>query len=174
MGAPAEQVVVGQLGELLTRRLDQLGVAEAQPAAPEARQPLDVFAPLVVIDMDTLAGFDQMRPDPAVGDGVGVGMQQGLDIAGLGIGQGSGVIGPARTSIYTNAIPIVAMLCAAVWLGESITGNKAVGAAAVVGGVLLTRMGRPSVVDVVRPSPQGSPAEVGQHDRRPEGRDAHE
>ena len=34
-----------------------------------------------------------MRPDPAVGDGVGVGMHQRLDIAGLGVGQGGDVMG---------------------------------------------------------------------------------
>jgi drug/metabolite transporter (DMT)-like permease len=46
--------------------------------------------------------------------------------------------------VYSNAIPIVAMLVAALWLGEPLTPVKLVGAAAVIGGVAFTRIsGRP-------------------------------
>jgi drug/metabolite transporter (DMT)-like permease len=56
-------------------------------------------------------------------------------------------IGPARTAIYSNVVPIVAMSVAAVWLGEPMTPAKLIGAAAVLSGVFLTRLGRkPSVV----------------------------
>jgi drug/metabolite transporter (DMT)-like permease len=51
-------------------------------------------------------------------------------------------LGPARTSIYSNGVPIVAMSVAALWLGEPLTWNKLAGAAAVLSGVLLTRLGR--------------------------------
>jgi len=51
-------------------------------------------------------------------------------------------LGPARTSIYSNGVPIVAMTVAALWLGEPLTWNKVIGAAAVLSGVLLTRLGR--------------------------------
>jgi drug/metabolite transporter (DMT)-like permease len=51
-------------------------------------------------------------------------------------------LGPARTSIYSNGVPIVAMTVAALWLGEPLTWNKLIGAAAVLSGVLLTRLGR--------------------------------
>jgi drug/metabolite transporter (DMT)-like permease len=51
-------------------------------------------------------------------------------------------LGPARTSIYSNGVPVVAMLVAWVWLGEPLTWYKILGAAAVIGGVLLTRLGR--------------------------------
>ena len=51
-------------------------------------------------------------------------------------------LGPARTSIYSIGVPIVAMAVAAVWLGEPLTWNKLVGAGAVLSGVLLTRLGR--------------------------------
>jgi drug/metabolite transporter (DMT)-like permease len=54
-------------------------------------------------------------------------------------------IGPARTSIYSNVVPLVAMLVARVWLGEPITPAKFAGAAAIVGGVVLTRLRRPAV-----------------------------
>jgi drug/metabolite transporter (DMT)-like permease len=51
-------------------------------------------------------------------------------------------IGPARTAIYSNVVPIVAIGVAAVWLGEPVTSTKLVGAAAVLTGVFLTRLGR--------------------------------
>jgi drug/metabolite transporter (DMT)-like permease len=48
-------------------------------------------------------------------------------------------IGSARTSVYSNVIPIVAMLTAVVFLGEPLSVTKAVGASAVLIGVALTR-----------------------------------
>jgi drug/metabolite transporter (DMT)-like permease len=50
-------------------------------------------------------------------------------------------IGSARTSIYSNVVPIVAMLAAVIFLGESLGARKLIGAAAVLAGVALTRMG---------------------------------
>ena len=50
-------------------------------------------------------------------------------------------IGPARTSMYSNLVPIVAMGVAAAWLGEPVTAAKVIGAATVLGGVALTRFG---------------------------------
>ena len=52
-------------------------------------------------------------------------------------------LGPARTSIYSNAVPLVAMITAAIFLGEPITGSKVIGVAAVLAGVVLTRMQNP-------------------------------
>ena len=48
-------------------------------------------------------------------------------------------LGSARTSVYSNFVPIVAMLTAVVVLHEPIGARKIAGAAAVLGGVLLTR-----------------------------------
>jgi drug/metabolite transporter (DMT)-like permease len=53
-------------------------------------------------------------------------------------------IGASRTSIYSNLVPITAMLVAAVWLREPVSLAKLIGAAAVLGGVFLTRLGRPA------------------------------
>jgi drug/metabolite transporter (DMT)-like permease len=51
-------------------------------------------------------------------------------------------LGAARTSMYSNGVPIVAMIVAAIWLGEPLTPAKIIGAAAVLSGVALTRIGR--------------------------------
>ena len=51
-------------------------------------------------------------------------------------------IGGARTSVYSNLLPIVAMVTAYVWLHEPIGPDKIGGAAAVLAGVALTRMAR--------------------------------
>jgi drug/metabolite transporter (DMT)-like permease len=70
--------------------------------------------------------------------------------AGLGAGclayigwfMGVQRLGSSRTAIYTNVIPIVAVLVAAVWLREAITASKIIGMVLVVTGVLLTRARR--------------------------------
>ena len=51
-------------------------------------------------------------------------------------------IGSARTSVYSNLVPIVAMLTAVAFLGEALTTAKMFGAAAVLVGVALTRVGK--------------------------------
>ena len=55
-------------------------------------------------------------------------------------------IGPARTSIYSNLVPIAAMVVATVWLHEPLPASKILGAAGVLGGVALTRLGRSAAV----------------------------
>lgn len=51
-------------------------------------------------------------------------------------------IGSARTSVYSNLVPLVAMITAVVTLGERLSAPKLLGAAAVLVGVALTRVGR--------------------------------
>jgi len=53
-------------------------------------------------------------------------------------------IGSARTSIYSNLLPVIAMATAYVWLHEPIGAVKLIGASAVLCGVALTRLGKPS------------------------------
>jgi drug/metabolite transporter (DMT)-like permease len=50
-------------------------------------------------------------------------------------------IGSARTSVYSNTIPIFALVVAAVWLGEPLGRRKLIGAALVLAGVALMRIG---------------------------------
>ncbi|MEZ5317979.1 MAG: DMT family transporter [Vicinamibacterales bacterium] len=48
-------------------------------------------------------------------------------------------IGPSRTAIVSNLVPIAAMIVAAVWLREPVTRTKVAGAVLVLAGVALTR-----------------------------------
>ena len=50
-------------------------------------------------------------------------------------------IGSARTAAYSNLIPVVAMGSAVLFLGEPLEARKIIGAAAVLAGVALTRVG---------------------------------
>jgi len=54
-------------------------------------------------------------------------------------------IGSARTSVYSNLIPIVAMVTAVLFLGEHFTLARVAGATAVLVGVALTRVGKTTV-----------------------------
>jgi drug/metabolite transporter (DMT)-like permease len=49
-------------------------------------------------------------------------------------------LGSARTAVYSNLMPIVAMVTAAVWLREPVSRGKVIGAALVLAGVALTRV----------------------------------
>ena len=53
-------------------------------------------------------------------------------------------IGSARTSVYSNLVPVVAMVSAVLFLGEPVSARKIAGAAAVLIGVALTRVRAPS------------------------------
>lgn len=48
-------------------------------------------------------------------------------------------LGGSRTSVYSYLTPIVAIVVAAIWLGEPISGNQVAGAAAIFAGLLVTR-----------------------------------
>ena len=51
-------------------------------------------------------------------------------------------LGSARTSVYSNLVPVVAMAIAAIWIGEPLEPARLVGAGVVVTGLLLTRIDR--------------------------------
>jgi drug/metabolite transporter (DMT)-like permease len=48
-------------------------------------------------------------------------------------------LGGSRTSVYSYLTPIVAIVVAAIWLGEPISSNQVAGAAAIFAGLLITR-----------------------------------
>ena len=49
------------------------------------------------------------------------------------------VLGSMRTAVYLNLVPVIAVVIAWRWLGESLTVVQGVGAAAVIGGIALSR-----------------------------------
>jgi drug/metabolite transporter (DMT)-like permease len=60
-------------------------------------------------------------------------------------------IGSARTSVYSNLIPIVAMMTAVLFLGEPLGPRQIVGAILVLAGVALTRLRLRQPLVPVRP-----------------------
>ena len=50
-------------------------------------------------------------------------------------------IGSARTSVYSNMVPLVALFIAYLWLGERVAPGKIAGALAILAGVAVTRVG---------------------------------
>jgi drug/metabolite transporter (DMT)-like permease len=53
-------------------------------------------------------------------------------------------LGSARTSLYSNLVPVAALVAAALWLGEPIAGAKLAGAILVIGGLAITRLRLPN------------------------------
>jgi drug/metabolite transporter (DMT)-like permease len=67
----------------------------------------------------------------------------GLLAIGLGYviwNKGVQRLGGARTAVYSNVVPIVAAITGVIFLGERIAPLQILGAACVLGGILLTRM----------------------------------
>ncbi len=54
-------------------------------------------------------------------------------------------LGSSRTSLYSNVVPVAALVVAMVWLGERLAGMRLAGALLVAAGVLLTRLRRTPV-----------------------------
>lgn len=52
-------------------------------------------------------------------------------------------LGASKASVFLNFLPVVTMAGAVIWLGETLTPAKVIGALIVIAGVLLTTQGRP-------------------------------
>jgi drug/metabolite transporter (DMT)-like permease len=63
-----------------------------------------------------------------------------LGVAYVAWNAGVKVVGSARTAIYSNLTPVIAMIIGWLWLGERLGWLKIAGAAVIVGGVFLTRL----------------------------------
>lgn len=80
---------------------------------------------------------------------IGIVAWAGVLYAGaLGIGvayalwyYGVDVMGSARTALYSNAVPVVAIVVAWIWLSEQPTGRQMVGAALILGGITYAKRG---------------------------------
>ena len=95
--------------------------------------------PYVLLAVPALIQLDWARPAAWTWTALVLSAVFALNVAYLIWYTGVQKIGPSRTAIFSNVVPIAAMTVAAVWLGEPLTRNKLLGAAAVLTGVFLTR-----------------------------------
>ena len=77
----------GQLLQLLIGDLGQLLVGIAERGAPEPGHALDIILAGGVVDEDAPAALQHQRADLAMGGEVGVGVNEGLDVAHGEVGQ---------------------------------------------------------------------------------------
>ncbi len=54
-------------------------------------------------------------------------------------------LGSARTSIYSNLVPVTALVTAAIWLAEPVPRGKLLGATLVITGLVVSRVGRGAI-----------------------------
>lgn len=95
---------------------------------------------LLVVSVPALAAQEWQRVT-----GVGWLMLVGSGVLAIGLSyviwyHGVEHLGSARTAVFSNTVPVVALITAWLTLGEAPTPIQLVGAALIVGGVLLTRL----------------------------------
>ena len=73
--------------------------------------------------------------------GLGFSFFLSISMAYIVYSQAIRVMGNARTGIYSNLVPVVAMVAAALALGERVTGLQVAGALIILAGIYLTRAG---------------------------------
>src|SRR4029077_16813801 len=81
MALRGEEMGEGQLAHLRRRGLDQLFVAVAQRRAPQPGHPFDIGFAFCVVYEHALAALEDQRTGFAQRREIGVGMDQGLDVA---------------------------------------------------------------------------------------------
>src|SRR6185437_7207721 len=84
MRLAVEDVVVGELPELTSRRFDQPLFAETEGGAPQPGHRLDILLAVFVEDMDALAAGDDERALALMLQQVGIGMKMMGDVAAHG------------------------------------------------------------------------------------------
>ena len=95
--------------------------------------------PLLLVCAPALAAQDWDRVTPPAWGAVVFSSLGALVVAYLIWYRGVQRLGPARTAMYSNFTPVVAVLAAWLWLGETPTFWQAGGAAGIFGGIWVTR-----------------------------------
>ena len=114
MAAAAEEMRERELGHLLARGFDQLGIAVAERRAPQSRQAFDIFLAGRVPDVDAFGALEQQRPGGPVGREVGRGMQQRLDVTSRKVGErghGTRPILRGNSDLRWNSDPMSSACC---------------------------------------------------------------
>jgi len=87
-----------------------------------------------------IAATDWASLPPLVWTGIALSALLALNVSYVIWYVGVQRLGSARTSVYSNLVPVAALVTAALWLGESIGGVKLAGAVLVICGLLVTRL----------------------------------
>ncbi len=87
VAAPGKQVLEGQFEHLLIGCFGQFPIRIAERGAPQTGHALEIGLALGIVDPDTLAALQDEWSCVAKGRELGIGMDQGFDIAGGEIGQ---------------------------------------------------------------------------------------
>ena len=105
MALAAKDMAIGEFLHLLGGGLDQFVVAPAQCGAPKPRHAFDIIASGGVEDPHPFATFDDQRTPFRQHLQIGERMQQGIEITGLGIGEGhDGPFKSAGTLAFCTAL----------------------------------------------------------------------
>jgi drug/metabolite transporter (DMT)-like permease len=97
---------------------------------------------LTVLGLPSLLATPLSVVTPAAWGGAVYSGVMGIGIAYLLWYRGVRRIGSSRTAAYQNLVPVVALAVAWLWLGEVPTSLQILGAAVVLGGLTLARLGR--------------------------------
>lgn len=95
---------------------------------------------VVLLGIPSLAALSPGRVSAVAWAGVAYSGILSISLAYLIWYTGVRRLGNARTSVYSNLVPVVALAVAWVWLGEVPSGLQLAGAAVVLGGITLARM----------------------------------
>lgn len=112
-------------------------------ALPVTAWGLWIATPLLVV-----AGLPSLLRLPAAGvSPIGWGAVAYSGVLAIGVAyllwyRSVGSIGPQRTAIYGNLVPLVTLAAAWLWQGQPPTRTQLIGGAAVLGGVVVTRLSR--------------------------------
>jgi drug/metabolite transporter (DMT)-like permease len=117
-------------------------------------------AALVVLGLPFLARTDLAALSPAAWGGVAYAGVLAIGVAYLLWYWGVQRIGSARTSVFSNLVPVVALVVAWAWIGETPTALQLAGAAVVLGGMTLARLVRRGGGRGGHPG-EGSPRDAG-------------
>ncbi len=97
---------------------------------------------LLAAGVPSLARMDPGSVSTLAWAGVAYAAILGIGIAYLLWNHGLQRIGSARTAVFSNLVPVVALITAAIWLGERPSALQLTGAVVITGGVWLTRSAR--------------------------------
>lgn len=98
--------------------------------------------PLVAVGLPSLAGGTLARLDLGAWLTVAYAGVLAIGLAYVLWYRGVRRVGSSRTAVYGNLVPVVAVLVAWLWLGETLSALQIAGAAVAIGGVGLTRLKR--------------------------------